>query len=241
MKKIVLLCISFIGCIACSDQKVPFGVTELTQGNQWNIKIGSTPKEVYKQLQRLGREKGFDKVDMVHRLEENVENAGSKLILYDAVIIRRPRYNIDSVYIEFKDEKVAAISRGRDFLYTVEEWFDDQTGDVPMPFAPGSTTLSIDILKRWPEETPGPSIHLGDRVDQVNEKLKEIKHALGRSNLNLVLSEKSLGKAYDPEMKKCSQWEFSFSEREKEAQIGRYSIRLYFANNTLEKIRREYR
>ncbi|UGU15430.1 hypothetical protein LS482_17320 [Sinomicrobium kalidii] len=122
----------------------------------------------------------------------------------------------------------------------IEEWLEDETGEVPIPFVPGQIMLKVDILKNWPEETSEASIYLGNHINKVAEKSQEIYHASRRPNMVIVLSEKSLVKEYDPQMEKYALWEFSFPEIKKSSQIGSYSIRLYFCNNKLEKIRKEY-
>lgn len=234
MRKIILLCISFIGLVSCLDQKETFGITDIIKGQQWNLKIGSSPGEVYKQLQELGEKKGFDDITLVGE-------SGKHFPLYNAVTILTPKYGTDSVYIEFKDEKVASIKRWRNSLLVLEEWFDDETGEVPIPFVPGHLMLKTDILKNWPEETLGSSIKLGDHVDKVSEKFGEILDSLRISNRPIVLSEQNLEKAYEPEIAKYTQWEFFFPNIIEDVQAGRYSIRLYFDNDKLEKIRKEYR
>ena len=240
MKKIILLCISFIGLVSCFDQKETFGVTDIIKGGQWNLKIGSSPVEVYHQLQELRKKKDFDDIALVGKSEEHLASIGDNLSLYNAVTILRPRYDTDSVYIKFKDGKVTDITRWRDPLFVLEEWFEDETGEVPMPFVPGHLRLKVDILKNWPEELPETSINLGDQVNLASEKLGEIPNRLGRTNMPIVLSEKNLEKEYDPEMAKYTQWEFSFPEIKKDDQIGRYYICLYFDNNKLERIRKKY-
>ncbi|WP_268225697.1 hypothetical protein [Sinomicrobium oceani] len=179
MKKIILLCISFIGLVSCFDQKEIFGITDIIKGRQWNLKIGSSPGEVYNQLQELGKEKGFDDITLVGKSGEHLASIGNNLVLYNAITILRPRYDTDSVYIEFKDEKVADIKRWRDSLFVLEEWFEDETGEVPIPFVPGHLILKVDILKNWAEELPETSINLGDHVNRASEKLEEIPNRLG--------------------------------------------------------------
>ncbi|MCF8716371.1 hypothetical protein JM658_16190 [Joostella atrarenae] len=226
--------------VSCFDQEETFGITNIIKGRQWNLKIGSSPEEAYHQLQELGKEKGFDDITLVGRSGEHLASIGDNLALYNAVIVLRPRYDTDSVYIGFKDEEVTEIKRWRDPLFVLEEWYEDETGEVPIPFVPGGLTLKVDILENWPEEIPETSIKLGDHVTRASEKLGEIPNRLGKTNMPIVLSEKNLEKEYDPEMARYTQWEFFFSEIRKDAGIGRYSMRLYFDNNKLKKIRKEY-
>ena len=151
MKKIILLCISFIGLVSCFDQKETFGVTDIIKGGQWNLKIGSSPVEVYHQLQELRKKKDFDDIALVG----NLASIGGNLSLYNAVTILRPRYDTDSVYIKFKDGKVTDITRWRDPLFVLEEWFEDETGEVPMPFVPGHLRLKVDIRLIWRRKSWG--------------------------------------------------------------------------------------
>ncbi|UGU15429.1 hypothetical protein LS482_17315 [Sinomicrobium kalidii] len=104
----------FYRLVSCSDQKETPGVTDIKKGQQWNLKIGSSPSEVYKQLQELGIKKGFDGVTLVNTSGTHLARIGDDLALYNAVTILTPRYYTDSVYIQFKDEKVASINRWRD-------------------------------------------------------------------------------------------------------------------------------
>lgn len=240
MKKVILLCISFIGLVSCFDQKETLGVTDIVKGQQWNLKIGSSPEEVYYQLQELGEEKGFDDITLVCKSGEHLASIGDNLSLYNAVTILRPSYDTDSVYIGFKNEEVTEIKRWRDPVFVIEEWLEDETGEVSMPFLPGGLKLEVDILKSWSEEFPEISINLGDPVNLVSEKLGEILNRLGITKMPIALIEKNLKKGYDPAMAKYNQWEFSFLGIMEDVRVRRYSIRLYFDNDKLNRIRKEY-
>src|SRR5690606_32272826 len=96
MKKVILLCISFIGLVSCFDQKETLRVTDIVKGQQWNLKIGSSPEEVYYQLQELGEENGFNDITLVCKSRENLESIGDNLSLYYALSILQPSYVTDS-------------------------------------------------------------------------------------------------------------------------------------------------
>lgn len=214
MKKIVSLCIPLL-FIACSlDDDLPREKTT-KHGKRWTLQIGSSPKETYKQLQGLGKEKNFDQVAVVYRKPySKPSEIKSNLNLYRAVSVETTSGKTERILFQFRNDRVNSIEIGGGLL---------------------------DSIAKWPQNIANKNaIHVNDPVSEVREKLITIYEIPQYQNYHLILSDKWLKKAYDPDMDNYEEWAFSFSKKIGNLKDGRHSVRLYFKNEKLIKIRDTY-
>lgn len=115
----------FVSCI--NDDSFP-KTENITKGTKWNLRIGNSPMEVYKQLQELGIEKIFDAVNINYRLPySKPEDIKSDLSLYRSITIDAPSERIERVLIQFDQNKVEAIEKGGGLLDAMAKWPDNMS------------------------------------------------------------------------------------------------------------------
>ena len=215
MKKNVLLLFIALLAFSCMNEDDFPQIETITKGKKWTIKIGSTHHEVYQQLQELNIEKQFNSVSTIYRQPyNNPEEIQADISLYNAITIETTSGVLERTVITFDEDKVAYIEKGGGLL---------------------------DYIQKWPENQPNNiSINIDDSVDIIIEKLISIYQIPFYQDYQIILPTKTLTKPYDPDMKNYDEWAFSFFENVSSMIDGRNSVRLYFKNNKLVKIKNTY-
>lgn len=209
---IFLLLLTLSSCD--SDDSLP-RVENTTSGKKWTLQIGSSPMEVYKQLQELGKEKKFDAVNVTYRKPySKPEEIQNLLSFYHAITLQSNSGVIERCVISFEQDKVSSIETGGALL---------------------------DEATKWPQEASDESaIQLDDSIDKVYEKLLGIYETPAYSDYQIILPDKSLEKPFDPDMANYDEWAFGFVENIIGNIFGTSSVSLFFKNNKLSKIRHQY-
>lgn len=68
MKRVTLIMLPVLFLFSCMKNNSLPRVETITKGSKWNLEIGSSPTEIYSQLQLLGKEKLFNNVAIVSGL-----------------------------------------------------------------------------------------------------------------------------------------------------------------------------
>lgn len=215
MRKIVLLILPLLLIISCeNDDSFPKTET-ITNGTKWTLQIGSTPIEVYSQLQKLGLEKNFQDVDLVDRKAlAGPDEIKSDLSLYSAITLEAPSERIERVLIQFHENKVQSLEKGGALL---------------------------DNIEKWPENLSYEStIHVNDPIEEIQQKLFAIYQNPLYENYKILLSGKWLEKPFDPEMANYHEWHFAFNTSINSSRSGSSSVNLFFQNGKLSKILHHY-
>ncbi len=215
MKKVVLLFLTVLFFSSCeNDDSFPKTET-ITKGTKWNLRIGSSTAEVYKQLQELGIEKNFDDVNIDYRLPYNKpEEIKSDLSLYSAISLEAPSERIERVLIQFDQNKVKSIEKGGGLL---------------------------DPIEKWPENMAEENtIHLNDPINGLKEKLVAIYQNPTYEKYKITLPKKWLQKDFDSDMSNYDQWSFSFFAEISYSKDARSAVTLFFKNGKLIKIKNVY-
>lgn len=215
MKKLFLLIFPALFLFSCKkDDRLP-RVETITKGSKWGIEIGSSPMDVYSRLQALGKEKNFDQVAVVYRTSySKPQDVQHLLAFYNALTLENNTAVIDRAIIWFPNDKVYDITAG---------------GALP------------EAIAKWPEDVPEETaIHKNDPVDSLYNKLLAIYQVPAYSQYKITLPDKPLNKPFDPDMSNYEEWAFSMSVRVNASIMGTSSVRLYFKNGQLDKIRHEY-
>jgi hypothetical protein len=216
MKKLILLVIPALFLFfSCEQDNIFPRIEDTTSGEKWTLQIGSSPIEVYSQLQNLGIEKKFDAVAIVYRKpfskpEEIRDNFG----FYGAITLESKSGRTERVLIQIDQDKVSSIETGGALLDSTSKWPQDASDEI--------------------------AIHTNDQTVIMYEKLLTICQIPPYSDYQIILPDKPLKKPFDPDMANYDEWAFDFSESISTNKIGRSSVRLYFDNKKLVKIRHEY-
>ncbi|WP_144961451.1 hypothetical protein [Gillisia sp. Hel_I_86] len=215
MQKIVLLLLTVLLSLSCmNDDDFP-QVENITKGKKWTLKIGSSPSEVYEQLQVLNIEKQFNTINVTYRKPySKPEEIQSDISLYNSISLETTFGVLERILITFEEDKVISIEKGGGLL---------------------------DYVQKWPENQPNNiSINIDDSVDIIIEKLIAIYQIPTYQDYQITLPPKLLSKPYDPDMKNYDEWFFSFFENVSFNKDGRNSVKLYFKNDKLIKINNVY-
>lgn len=200
------------GCI--KDDSFP-QVENITKGEKWTIKIGSTSEEVFSQLQSLNEEKNFNSVSVGYRQAlATPEQVQKYLGMYDAITVETKTGKINRALINLNQTEVTLIETGGAMLDTVSSWPQDVPNDI--------------------------AIHSGDQLSAMYNKLLEIHQVSPYNDYEIILPNKPLDMPYDPDMANYSEWHFAFSEEVNVGIGGNSSVDLFFNNGKLSKIRHEY-
>lgn len=221
-KTIQLIMMSILVCsfAACLKDDNSTKVEQVKKGEKWGIRIGSSPEQVYQQIQRISSEKHFDLLSIVYRKASNdpsllPENLGA----YNHLKLERQEEGVPHMvqaYLHFSDDKVSRIQFTKN-----KEWVD---------------------LEKWPEdESENLSIQLGEEASTVYEKLQQLYSQENFSSYNFSLSDKPLDREYDPKMELYTEWAFTFSEDSGAPNPKSTATRLYFKKNKLNKMQITYR
>lgn len=215
MKKFALLFLIILFFASCeNDDSFPKTET-ITKGTKWNLRIGSTPAEVYKQVQQLGIEKNFNAVNIDYRMPyKKPEEIKSDLSLYRAISLEASSLVTERVVVEFENDKVKSIEKGGGLL---------------------------NAIPKWPENNAeNTTIHVNDPIDGIKEKLIAIYQNPIYENYKIILSPKWLEKDFDTDMNNYKQWSFAFSTEVSTLKSGSSAVTLYFDNEKLTKIKHQY-
>ncbi|GET25073.1 hypothetical protein [Prolixibacter sp. NT017] len=216
MKNLILWAIPALFLFTSCEQDDVFPrIEDTTHGEKWTLQIGSSPTEVYNQLQELGTEKEFDNVAIVYREPySNPEDIQNIFGFYRSVTLETTSGVTERALIEFDQDKVNSIETGGAML---------------------------DAVSAWPKDKPDEmAIHVDDPIDTMYEKLLAICQVSPYSDYQIILPDKSLDKPFDPDMANYDEWAFSFTEDVSSNIVGKSSVRLYFSNQKLVRIRNEY-
>lgn len=214
MKNKILIILSFILFSCKKDDNLPR--TEIiTSGSKWNIQIGASASEAYKQIQQLGLEKKFAYVAIVGQQPFNKpEDLQSRLPFYDAITLSTSSGAIERAVIAFRSEQVTSIETG------------------------GALTVETD---KWPQDaTDNIAIRKNDAINVLYAKLLAIHQLSAYADYQLILPDKTLSKAFDANMVGYNQWGFTFSVNLSPGRSGSSAVLLYFKDGKLEKIRHDY-
>jgi len=215
MKKIFVLIFPILSVFSCMKGNHFPSVETITKGSKWGITIGSSPEDVYSQLQALGKQKDFSQVSMVYRKPYSSPQEIQHLLgFYHSITLMSNAAVIERVLIQFTEDKVSSISAG---------------GALPKE------------VSQWPAGVPDEAaIHKNDPVDAIYSKLLAIYQMSAYSNYQIILPDKPLEKPFDPDMVKYGEWAFSFSVDIRSGVVGTSSVRLYFKDGRLDKIWHQY-
>jgi len=215
MNKLFLLILPALLLFSCKKENDLPREETITRGGKWNLQIGSSPADVYRQLQQLGVEKGFNSVAVVYRKAyQSPDDVRDRLSLYNSVTLQKESVYVDRVVIEFKQDKVGGILAGGAML---------------------------DDILQWPYDTPEEiTIHADDPVDGLYIKLSAIYQMPPYNNYQIILPDKVLDRPFDPDMANYDQWQFTFSSDAGPAMQAMSSVTLYFSNGKLSRIRYYY-
>ena len=216
MKNLILWAIPALFLFASCEKDNDFPrIENTTSGEKWTLQIGSSPAEVYSQLRELGTEKQFDAVAIVYRKPySNPEDIQNIFGFYRSVTLETTSGVTERALIEFDQDKVSSIETGGALL---------------------------DDVSAWPSDTPDEmTIHVDDPIDTMYEKLLAICQTAPYSDYQITLPDKSLERPFDPDMANYDEWAFSFTEDVSSNKVGRSSVRLFFNNQKLVRIRNEY-
>ena len=216
MKKLLLFVVPALFLFSsCIHNDMFPQVENTTGGEKWTLRIGSSPEEVYYQLQELGPEKEFGSVAIVYRKPySKPEEIQNNVEFYHALTLQNKSGVTDRTLIHFTQDKVSSIETG---------------GALP------------DLTSTWPPDTSDDiTIHINDPIDTMYGKLLAICQISPYNDYLLILPDKSLEKPFDPDMANYDEWAFDFSENISTNTVGRSFVRLYFDNKKLVRIKHEY-
>jgi hypothetical protein len=215
MKRVSLLVFTVLFFFSCEQEGNFPKIENITSGVKWTLQIGSTPSEVYSQLNKLGIEKKFDAVAIVYRKPfSKPQEIQNYLGLYRAITLQRKTGVIQRVVIQFNQDKVSSIEIGGAMLEGTSSWPQNATDEV--------------------------AIHFNDPIGNVYGKLLAIYQIPTYQDYQIILPDKSLEMPYDPDMENYEEWAFSFSYPVRPGKGGISSVRLFFDNGKLSRIKHEY-
>ena len=215
MKSIYLFLITVLLLSSCKKDKTPPYSETITKGQKWGIRIGSSPSEVYARLQELAAEKGGFEVALVYRQPyTKPQDIQQQIEFYNSLTLGTASGQVDRAILFFSGNKVESIGVG---------------GALPVEVA------------KWPQDVPDQlAIHMNDPVSSIYAKLLAIYQLHAYSSYQLILPDKTLAKPFDPDMGNYDEWAFTFFTRVNSSTTGSSSVRLFFKNGKLDKIRHSY-
>lgn len=215
MKRIFVLIIPMLLLFSCKKENNSPRVETISKGSKWGLQIGSSYSDVYTQLQQLGKEKNVHDVDIVRQpFFSNPDEIKNRIAFYNIISLETNTGKLERVIIQFEGDKISSIDAG--------------------------AALPKESPK-WPLDVPDEiAIYKNDPVNILYNKLKAIYQVPAYKNYQIILANKPLGKPFDPAMANYEEWAFSFFIDVKPGKTGRSSVRLYFKNGKLNKIKHEY-
>lgn len=214
MKNTILIILSFLLCSCKKDDNLP-RIEIITSGSKWNIQIGASASDVYKQIQQLGIEKNFAYVAIIGQQPFNKpQDLQSRLPFYNAITLSTTSGAIQRAVIAFREEKVSSIETG------------------------GALPVETD---KWPQDAPDNiAVRKNDAINVLYTKLLAISQLPAYTDYQLVLPDKTLSKAFDLNMVNYNQWSFTFSVDVRPGRRGTSYVVLNFKDGKLEKITHNY-
>jgi len=216
MKKLILLIVPTLFLFFSCEKDDTFPrIENTTSGKKWTLQIGSSPIEVYNQLQELGIEKKFGSVAIVYRKPYSKPQEIQNIFgFYRAITLETKSGVTERAVIGFNQGKVCSIETGGALL---------------------------DSTSAWPSNTPNEiTIHINDQIDMVYQKLLGICQISPYNDYQIILPDKSLEDSFDPDMVNYDEWAFYFQENISTNIVGRSFVRLFFNDKKFVKIRHEY-
>ena len=212
MKKTLLLLSLITFCLlSCLKDNSSVHNENITKGSKWTLTIGSSPAEVYSQLQTLGLEKNFSSIVVVGRKPYSTpEDIQDFIGFYNGITVISNDGVIDGASIQFIQDTVNSIDAGNAMLNSVSLWPQD-IGD-------------------------GEAIQVSDSISEMYQKLLNIFQVPKYSNYQIFLSDKPLKKPFDLSMVNYEEWGFGFSEIISTELSRDYSVDLFFKDSKLIKI-----
>lgn len=213
MKSLLLLFVPVCLLFSCKkDDTIPVN-EDITSGSRWGIMIGSTPEQVYGQLQDLPGGLGVKAVYSLPRHQYvKVSDFQGNPALYNTFMI----HQIDSagvVQIEYNNNISRIRWSGSDGIYPLQRW-------------PAGTTAYLSV---------------GDGGAALQTKMSEIFKAWPyHGNYEISMGNKPLTSGFDLEMKKWDTWQFATSAPVSATATGVYVVTLHFSSGKLGRINLQY-
>ncbi|WP_344848854.1 hypothetical protein [Pedobacter jeongneungensis] len=216
MKRLLPIMLLLIVISACKKEKQGDYSETITKGEKWGIQIGSTPAEVFAQLQQAGKTLDFQNVAIYGRKPySSPEKLAGILPFYYALTVYNNTGTLDRAVFLFSGDKVQQIATGGGLTSDVTKWPDGAADD---------TAIKID-----------------DPVNEMGAKLLKIHQLPAYAAYGFVLSDKPLNKAYDPDLNNYTDWQFVFSDFISSNVIGSSTVKLHFSAGRLERMDHDYR
>ena len=215
MKKMILFVLPVLFLfLSCTQDDFP-QIENTTRGKKWTLQIGSSPTEVYNQLQKLGIEKEIDAINITYKKPfSKPEEIQNHFVFYHAITLQTKSGVIERAVIGFDQDKVSSIETGGALLNTTSAWPSDISDEI--------------------------AIQINDPIDEMYEKLLKIYQIPAYSDYQIILPDKLLEKPFDPDMANYNEWRFSFVTNLGANKFGRSFVSLFFKNEKLVRIRHEY-
>ncbi|WP_321288946.1 hypothetical protein [uncultured Sunxiuqinia sp.] len=216
MKKLLLFFVPALFLFfSCEQDDIFSRIENTTNGEKWTLQIGSSPTEVYNQLQDLGLEKEIGTVAIVYRKPySNPKELQNIFPFYRTVTLETKSGIVKRAVVGLNQGKVSSIETGGAMLESSSSWPSDTPDDI--------------------------TIHINDQTDVMYQKLLSIWQISPYNDYQIILPDKSLEDSFDPNMANYDEWAFDFSENIRTNKIGRSFVRLFFNDKKLVKIREEY-
>lgn len=213
--KRILLAIPILLMFSCKKDKESAHSELITKGDKWGIQIGSSPADVYGQIQKVAVERGIDQIGLFKQpTYTKPEEIKDSYALYQGLALESKGTDMKRVILQFNEDKVSLIIVG---------------GANPPR------------LEKWPEDAADiDAIHPKDPVSGVYDKLLTAYKTAPYKDYNIHLSGKRVSKPFDPNMAKTTEW---YLYATNDAQAGKSHVstmRLIFKSDKLESIKYEY-
>ncbi len=216
MKRIFYLFVLVSIFFSCKKEQTPPYTEVIKKGAKWGIQIGSSPAEVYVQLQKLSKEQSLYNVAVVGRKAFTSPTQLEALLPYYHFITLSRFDNglLDRVVISFKDQAVEYIIAGNSLPQSTE---------------------------KWPSHLPDEEAFLiNDSKQQMYQKLKSLYQRPEFHTYELILSDKPLDLPFDPDMSHYNEWAFTFISIVSYPTAGQSQVRLIFKSGKLNQIIHHY-
>ena len=120
----VILChFAFSSCLWNDDS---IHVENITIGSKWTLSIGSSPSNVYSQLQALGKKRVLAALPLyIVSPIQNPEDIENLIDYYNAVTMESNQGVIERAYIQFVQDTVNLIEAGNAILDSISIWPQD--------------------------------------------------------------------------------------------------------------------
>lgn len=211
MQAVVGLLLMAIFISSCQADDTYPKVENITKGEKWTLKIGSSPAEVFLRLQTLGEEKGFHAVGITRQAFSKPEEVENLLPFYNVITIEHSSGRVDRACIGFNQGKVKSIEKGGALLDSISHWPQDVAEEI--------------------------AIRHNDSIDVCYQKLLEIYKNPNYANCEIIMPNKPLNLPFDPDMVNYGEWSFDFYEDMGNGKGKSTSVNLLFKKNALSIIR----